>query len=107
MRTLKLPALSIIAMFIASTAHADERIYADPSPPSLSREPQAPTKPASKNPDATFHLPPKPLPAGAVTTDWPSLLGPAHNAFSTETKLLTTFPKNGLTMVWEMTKGEG
>ncbi|HEX4796384.1 MAG TPA: PQQ-binding-like beta-propeller repeat protein [Humisphaera sp.] len=94
-------------MLIASTAPADERNYADPSPPSLSKEQQAPAKPASKNPDASFHLPPKPLPAGAATTDWPSLLGPTHNAFSTETKLLTTFPKNGLTMVWEMAKGEG
>ena len=32
--------------------------------------------------------PPKPLPAGAVTHDWKSFLGPTHNAMSTETKLL-------------------
>jgi hypothetical protein len=35
---------------------------------------------------------PKPLPAGAVTHDWPSFLGPFHNATSTETKLSRTLP---------------
>ncbi|HKE85734.1 MAG TPA: PQQ-binding-like beta-propeller repeat protein [Vicinamibacterales bacterium] len=45
---------------------------------------------------------PKPLPAGAVTHDWTSFLGPTHNAVSTETKLSRTLPPP---LVWEFPKG--
>jgi outer membrane protein assembly factor BamB len=45
---------------------------------------------------------PKPLPAGAVTHDWTSFLGPTHNAVSTETKLSRTLPAP---LVWELPKG--
>jgi len=45
---------------------------------------------------------PKPLPAGAVTHDWVSFLGPTHNAVSTETKLSRTLPPP---LVWEFPKG--
>jgi outer membrane protein assembly factor BamB len=45
---------------------------------------------------------PKPLPAGAVTHDWASFLGPTHNAISTETKLSRTLPPP---LVWEFPKG--
>ena len=45
---------------------------------------------------------PKPLPAGAVTHDWASFLGPTHNAVSTETKLSRTLPPP---LVWEFPKG--
>src|SRR5882672_1570801 len=48
---------------------------------------------------------PKPLPAGAVTHDWTSFLGPAHNAMSTETRLQHTWQKTGPKLVWEMKKG--
>ena len=47
---------------------------------------------------------PKPLPAGAVTHDWPSFLGPSHNGVSTETKLSRTLPPP---LVWEFPKGTG
>ena len=47
---------------------------------------------------------PKPLPPGAVTHDWPSFLGPSHDARSTETKLSRTLPPP---LVWELPKGEG
>src|SRR5689334_9938505 len=47
----------------------------------------------------------KPLAAGAVTHDWTSFLGPTHNAMSTETRLLQSFPKTGPKLVWEMKKG--
>jgi len=47
---------------------------------------------------------PKPLPAGAVTHDWPSFLGPTHNAVSSETKLTRTLPPP---LVWEFPRGEG
>jgi outer membrane protein assembly factor BamB len=46
--------------------------------------------------------PPKPLPAGAITHDWVSFLGPSHNAVSTETKLSRTLPP---ALVWEFQKG--
>jgi outer membrane protein assembly factor BamB len=45
---------------------------------------------------------PKPLPAGAVTHDWKSFLGPTHNAVSTETKLSRALPPP---LVWEFVKG--
>jgi outer membrane protein assembly factor BamB len=45
---------------------------------------------------------PKPLPAGAVTHDWTSFLGPTHNAVSTETKLTRTLPPP---LIWEFSKG--
>src|SRR5262245_56683392 len=52
---------------------------------------------------STVHKP-KPLPAGAGTHDWPSFLGPFHNATSTETKLTRALPPP---LVWEFEKGEG
>ena len=45
---------------------------------------------------------PKALPAGAVTHDWTSFLGPTHNAVSTETKLTRTLPPP---LLWEFPKG--
>ena len=62
---------------------------------------------AQPNPDVTVHARPKPLPDGAVTHDWTSFLGPTHNAVSTETKLLKTWPQGGPVLLWEMKKGSG
>ena len=47
---------------------------------------------------------PKPLARGAVTDNWPSFLGPTHNAISTETRLSRALPPP---LVWEFTKGTG
>jgi outer membrane protein assembly factor BamB len=47
---------------------------------------------------------PKPLPAGAVTHDWPAFLGPSHNAVSTETRLTRGLPPQ---LVWELNRGTG
>jgi outer membrane protein assembly factor BamB len=47
---------------------------------------------------------PKPLPGGAVTSDWASFLGPSHNAVSTETRLSRVLPPP---LVWEFPKGTG
>ncbi len=55
----------------------------------------------------TFHAPPKPLPAGAKTSDWPRVLGPSDDVHSPETKLLHTFPATGPAKVWEVVMGEG
>ena len=47
---------------------------------------------------------PRPLSADATTHDWPSFLGPTHNAVSTETHLTRALPPP---LVWEMEKGSG
>ena len=47
---------------------------------------------------------PRPLSKDAVTHEWPSFLGPSHNAVSTETRLLRTLPPP---LVWEYPKGTG
>ena len=51
---------------------------------------------------ARVHLKPKPLAKDAITHDWTSFLGPAHNATSTETRLSRTLPPP---LVWEFSKG--
>ena len=51
--------------------------------------------------------PPKPLYPDAVTHDWPSFLGPSHNAHSPETHLLKRFPPQGPQLVWELESGTG
>ena len=48
------------------------------------------------------HAKPKPLAKDAVTHDWTSFLGPAHNATSTETRLSRALPPP---LVWEFAKG--
>ena len=50
------------------------------------------------------HGKPKPLPVGAVTSDWGAFLGPSHNGVSTETRLTRTLPPP---LVWERPKGTG
>lgn len=47
---------------------------------------------------------PKPLSRDAVTHDWPTFLGPSHNAVSTETRLAHRLPPP---LVWEFVKGTG
>src|SRR5687768_13136494 len=84
---------------VATPAVAPAAAAADPAPPvgPAGQEPPPPGDPsrARKNPDATFHAAPKPLAAGARTTDWPSFLGPAHNLVVPETKILDAWPAGG------------
>jgi outer membrane protein assembly factor BamB len=58
-------------------------------------------------PHVKVYAKPKPLPAGAVTHDWTTFLGPTHNGISTETKLLHNWGRNGPKLIWEMKKGTG
>ncbi|HUQ94867.1 MAG TPA: PQQ-binding-like beta-propeller repeat protein [Bryobacteraceae bacterium] len=98
--------LVLLLISAAWLAPAAER-FRDPSPPVLQKL-EAATAPAPKpNSEVRFHAKPKPLPAGAVTHDWTSFLGPTHNAVSTETKLLRDWGKGGPKLVWEMKKGTG
>ena len=47
---------------------------------------------------------PRPLSSDAITHDWPSFLGPSHNAVSTETHLTRELPPP---LIWELEKGTG
>jgi outer membrane protein assembly factor BamB len=58
-------------------------------------------------PELTFHSPPKALPEGAVTGEWPHFLGPTYNATTGDTPLLQTWPAGGPKRVWEMQSGDG
>jgi len=58
-------------------------------------------------PALTFHRAPRALAEGAVTTDWPRLLGEQDAPLSAETKLRHDFPEQGPAKVWEVAKGSG
>ena len=97
---------SLVAFFGGPDLAAAQQAFVDPAPPAVLDAGGAETSSVA-TPELTFHAAPKPLPAGAAVTDWLCFLGPTHNAFSTETKLLQKFPANGLAAVWEYKKGEG
>lgn len=86
---------------------ADGAPFADPAQPRVNELPAVAAPAAATNADVTFHAAPKPLPAGAVTGDWPHFLGPSYDYRSPETKLLQKFGDNGPPLVWEMKKGSG
>jgi len=58
-------------------------------------------------PGLVFHAEPRPLPEGAVTTEWPRLLGEQDAPVSAETRLRSDFPASGPPLVWEVAKGSG
>jgi len=87
------------------TAQAGEIV--DPAPPALAPLKEMAPPDAVANPDVKVHGKPKALPAGAVTHDWLSFIGPTHNAVSTETKLLKKWPETGPTLLWEFQRGTG
>src|SRR5687768_10996155 len=96
---------ALLLPLLMLTGDAPAAGFADPAPPVVAGLPAAPAAEHAKNPDATFHRAPKPLPPGAVTHEWPSFLGPTHDLVSTETKLLKQLPKDGLPVVWELKRG--
>lgn len=96
----------LLWLLILAPAFAQQKTFRDPAPPAVAKDSGAAPKPAA-HPNVRFHKKPKPLPAGAVTHDWTSFLGPTHNGMSTETKIAKTFPRSGPPMVWEMSKGTG
>ena len=58
-------------------------------------------------PGLKFHAAPKPLPAGAVSEDWPRFLGPADAPVSQETGVVREFTGAGPAKVWQCERGEG
>ena len=57
--------------------------------------------------DTTVHGQPGPLAPAAVTSDWPSFLGPTLNGTSPETNLNKSWLRSGPPLVWEMDCGTG
>lgn len=97
----------VVWLLVLVSAFAQQKAFRDPAPPKVEKlEVKAAPSPAA-NSNTRFHRKPKPLPAGAVTHDWTSFLGPTHNGVSTETKLAKSFPASGPPLVWEMKKGTG
>ena len=101
------PLIPVVAVLAASPlSNADN--FADPGPPEVSEVPGDATAPEATDWDRLkYHAPPKPLPEGAVTENWPRFLGPNDNVISGETRLLEAFPEGGPKIVWEMEKGTG
>jgi len=79
----------------------------DPSPPEVQKLEPVAAPSAVAYDRVTFHAAPKPLPAGAVTQDWPTFLGPTRNAVSGETRLLKNFSEGTPKIVWELETGNG
>lgn len=100
-----------LAVCLAATVrlapHAGGETFRDPAPPVVAALEAMPAAQARPNEEVTFHEAPRPLPDGAVTGDWNSLLGPTHDMHSPETRLLQAFGPGEPRLVWEMQKGDG
>lgn len=97
----------VVAIFIfAAATNMRAAEHSDPATPKVS-EIKPGTSTLQAHPSVTFHKAPKPLPAGAVTSDWPCFLGPTHDMRTTETKILKHWEKSGPPLVWEMKRGTG
>jgi outer membrane protein assembly factor BamB len=94
------------ALLISGLPFAAEQ-FRDPAPPQAQELPKAVAPLPKPHSAVRRHATPKPLPAGAITHDWKSFLGPSHNGISSETRLLRDWPKGGPALVWEMRKGTG
>jgi outer membrane protein assembly factor BamB len=69
---------------------------------------QAAPAAAADYPELTVHAAPRPLPEGAVTSDWPGFLGPDRNGHSPETMLRRDFDDaDPPGLVWSMERGQG
>ena len=96
-----------VAAVQQATSKGKARVFADPAPPRIEKLSPIQLPTTSPHPDVKVHARPRPLPRGAVTHDWKSFLGPTHDAVSSETKLLKSWPASGPTLLWEMRKGTG
>jgi outer membrane protein assembly factor BamB len=102
-----LPAAALSLLLAGAAPAANAPGFRDPAPPKLPPLAKVPAPAPQKQAGLKFHAAPKPLPPKAVTHDWCTFLGPAHNGISTEKPLLRRFGKNGPPIVWEVAKGEG
>src|SRR5262249_18881511 len=97
--------MALIAVAAMAALGADS--FRDPAPPKVETPPEIALPAAKPTAAVQVHGKPKPLPAGAVTHDWTSFLGPSHNGTSIETKLLVKWPRGGPKLLWEFRKGTG
>jgi outer membrane protein assembly factor BamB len=79
----------------------------DPAPPVVHELKSIAAPEARPTEELTFHRAPKPLPAGAVTEDWPTFLGPRRDGHTRETRLAKSWPAEGPPLVWELRAGRG
>lgn len=94
------------ALALATAALAQEPPL-DPAPPVVRElSPRAPPEPQGVE-GLVFQRAPKPLPAGAITEDWPTFLGPRRDGHTRETRLAASFPAEGPPLVWELVIGRG
>ena len=98
--------LIVPALAISSVSQGAET-WEDHAPPKVAELSKPAVKEAQPNDRVTFRSPPKPLHPEAVVADWPRFLGPTDDAQSPETHLLSEFPEDGPSIVWEMDKGTG
>src|SRR5688572_15855712 len=97
---------ALLPWLLSGVALSQERPL-DPAPPKVHElAPLAAPEPQVVD-GLTFHRAPKPLPAGAVSEDWPSFLGPRRDGHTRETKLAASFPPAGPPLVWELVAGRG
>ncbi len=108
MKALSIFLCSFVSVSLGVTEAEAAEPFPDPAPPSFSEPPASPpATPPQEFDRLTFHAAPKALPKDAVTSDWPSFLGPKDDAISPETRLLHRWPAEGPARVWEARKGAG
>jgi len=101
-----LQGLFCLSFLLGGGCPAKEDISKDPAPPQVNKPSIVTTSKPRTSLSVQFHGAAKPLPADAVTSDWPHFLGPAHNATSTEIGLLKKWPPAGPKLVWEFNRGQ-
>jgi len=105
MRTYLLP-LTAALLASCEPARAQES-FEDPGPPEVRELPALESPDPETFPELTFHGPPRALDPEAVTSDWPTFLGPERNGHCRETHLIEDWGPDGPRLVWEMRRGEG
>ena len=101
------PCWLIVPTLCGLTLCSSGENFTDPAPPTVHDVEAEPVQSPSVWDKVTFHQAPKPLPAEAVTAEWPRYLGPSDDLTTPESHLLDEFPENGPAKVWELDKGSG
>ena len=97
----------VLVMAVSGAEATAAPSFADPAPPVVADADAPAIREPQPNPDVRFHATPKPLPADAVTADWPAYPPPGGVMTSAETRLLRDVAAGSPARVWEMPKGEG
>jgi outer membrane protein assembly factor BamB len=98
--------MSVIPLLVALTSSLVQALQ-DPAPPTVLTLPTIDAPGAQTQSGLTFHRAPRPLAKDALTEDWPAFLGPRRDGHTRETRLATSWPKEGPPLVWELALGRG